>query len=84
MININNSRSPQPGDKPKIRNGFLGLFGRKGRLICTLERAEVNGMIEARAHRRYDGWVAAIMAKYNLQRSDFWVDEKSCGLYYPN
>ena len=81
---VENSRSIQPGDKPKPRSRFFGLFGPKGRLICTLERAEVDAMKDARAHGRYKGWAYAIMQKYNLQRSDFRVNEKDCGLYYPN
>ena len=78
----NNSPDPQPGDKPK-RGGIFGFFKPKGRKICTLTRAETDAMIDAMKHHRYNSWKAAIMERYNLQRSDFRVDEKTCDLYYP-
>lgn len=53
------------------------------KLICKLERAEVDGLIMAKKRGAYMEWAYAICAKYNLTRTNFIVDEDTCELFYP-
>lgn len=54
------------------------------RLMCKLEKAEVEGLIMAKKRGAYMEWAYAICAKYNLTRTNFIVDEDTCELFYLN